>query len=585
MGDDARVPRFGVWVAAMLAVGCGEPAPRPSPKPGTVVSEPVAAVGLHTDGGYVGSAACAECHEATHASWHRSYHRTMTQRPTPEAVLGRFDGQALDRGGHYRALRRGDRFFVTAPRDDGVVVESAVELVTGSHHMQVYWVRGEQGVLEAFAFAYLLPEQRWVPNEWTLLRPPAEADALAGDPVDAVYTWNRVCVKCHAVDGVPGYDAASGSVASTVAELGIACEACHGPGRPHVQAWRDRKPEPDTVPVDDPTILDPREGGAARASEVCGQCHSISVFHDDAGWVAHGRDAPPPEPLSTWGRVVRHPLREHGAWTDALLDTDPDFFAQRYWSDGEVRVSGREYNGLLDSPCAVSPDFGCTTCHRMHESELRVDGLPWVEGQPRDGARTGEICGRCHETIARDPSAHAKHPVQAASCVDCHMPRTTYGLLGAIRSHTISSPSAEATLVTGRPLACNLCHLDQTLGWAAEALQRDFAQPVPEGLEPHCSADARARGAPGCVPAAAEWLLAGDAGQRALAAWHVGRGPDAPDWASAALEVVRDTDPYPAVRLVAERALGVVESGGAGPPPWLDPVRSRRDDREIRLAE
>lgn len=577
------------WGSALLVLmSCRKEAPKDPPAQPTAA--PARAVGIHEAGGYAGSSTCAQCHEATHASWHRSFHRTMTQRPTPQSVLGRFDGAALDEQGRYRALRRGDQFFVTQPRMDDGVREQEVELLTGSHHMQVYWVRGGAGTLEAFAFAFLLPEQRWVPNEWTLLRPPASQDALRGEPIDAVYTWNRVCVKCHAVDGAPGFDAAQSKAQTTVAELGIACEACHGPGAAHLEAWKDRTPDPQLPLEDDPTILDPREGGAAAASEVCAQCHSISVFHDDAAWVAHGRDAPPPAPLSAWGRVVRHPLREHGDWTDALLDADPDFFAQRYWSDGEVRVSGREYNGQIESPCAVSSDFGCTTCHRMHESEAQVDGQPWSDGQLKEGAAEGTTCARCHEGIAASPAAHSKHFGHSApTCLDCHMPRTTYGLLGAIRSHTITSPSAEATLTTGRPLACNLCHLDQTLGWAAVALERDFDLACPPELcAIDCSESSVAAGQPGCVPAVAEWLLAGDAGQRALAAWHLGWGParavaDVP-WAEVLLDGLVEGDPYPAVRLVAERARRAL--GPAGPEPaWATAVRSRRDDREVRLAE
>ncbi|MBV1861125.1 MAG: hypothetical protein KUG77_22095, partial [Nannocystaceae bacterium] len=489
-----------------------------------------------------------------------------------------------------RAARRGDRFYVTQPDLDGDVREREVELITGSHHMQVYWIRGTRGTLEAFAFAFLLPEQRWVPNEWTLLRPPAAQDALRGESIEAVYTWNRVCVKCHAVDGVPGFDVGAGAVKTTVAELGIACESCHGPGAEHVEAWKNRTPDPERSPQDDPTILDPREGGAAAASEVCAQCHSISVFHDDPAWVAHGRDAPPPAPVSQWGRVVRHPLREHGAWTDALLDADADFFAQRYWSDGEVRVSGREFNGQLESPCAVSKDFGCTTCHRMHESEIQVDGQPWRDGQLKEGASVGVACGRCHEDIAAAPEEHSKHRgLWAPSCLDCHMPRTTYGLLGAIRSHTVTSPSVEATLTTGRPLACNLCHLDQTLAWSAVALKRDFdLDCAPEVCAIDCSESSIAAGEVGCVPAVAEWLLAGDAGQRALAAWHLGWAParaaSTAPWSEVLLDgLVRD-DPYPAVRLVAERARRVL--GTSAPEPrWAASVRSRRDDREVRLAE
>ena len=30
----------------------------------------------------------------------------------------------------------------------------------------------------------------------------------------------------------------------------------------------------------------------------------------------------------------------------------------------------------------------------------------------------------------------------------------------------------QATLATGRPNACNLCHLDKTLGWTAQYLEQ-----------------------------------------------------------------------------------------------------------------
>ena len=50
------------------------------------------------------------------------------------------------------------------------------------------------------------------------------------------------------------------------------------------------------------------------------------------------------------------------------------------------------------------------------------------------------------------------------------MPHITYGLLKAIRSHQIDSLNVQTSLATGRPNACNLCHLDQTLAWTAEHL-------------------------------------------------------------------------------------------------------------------
>ncbi len=496
-------------------------------------------------------------------------------------MRGRFDGAALDERGAYRAYREGDAFMVAMPSSTGEV-RRRVELVTGSHHLQVYWVAGSEGVLEAFAFAYLLPEARWVPNESTLLRPAADASAQRGDVVEAVYTWNRVCVKCHAVDGVPGYDARRRTVNTSVAELGIACEACHGPGKDHVTAQRAR--DRGSSPSDgDPTIVDPRASGAAAGSQICGQCHSITVFHDDAAWVRQGRDGAPPDPISAWGRLVRHPLAEAAPGIDDLLDDDPDFFADRFWSDGQVRISGREYNGLIESPCFESGEFGCTTCHRMHEADERVQGAPWVDDQLREGVRDDRVCGRCHEALAADVSAHSHHAADSSgsACSNCHLPHTTYGLLGAMRSHTIDSPSVEASVVTGRPNACNLCHLDRSLAWTDRALTRWYGRSVDPQLGPEL--DERS--------AAARWLVAGDAGQRALIAWHLGWEPARTTsrirWAVPRLTAALD-DPYPAIRIIAERSLAKLGSQPRAAdldPAWLEELWKVRDLRPVRLAE
>ena len=96
------------------------------------------------------------------------------------------------------------------------------------------------------------------------------------------------------------------------------------------------------------------------------------------------------------------------------------------------------------------------------------------------------------------------------------MPYTTYGLMRSLRSHQISSPTVAASLQTGRPNACNLCHLDKTLQWTADHLQEWYATPsVPLDHDQQT------------VSASLLWLLRGDAGQRALVAWSMGWQPAA----------------------------------------------------------
>src|SRR5436309_15583448 len=80
--------------------------------PARVTPAPTRPVALPT-GGYVGSAACRNCHQSEHGAWHDSYHRTMTQAATDESVLGdfnnvRFAAKDLD----VRLFKRDGQFMV-----------------------------------------------------------------------------------------------------------------------------------------------------------------------------------------------------------------------------------------------------------------------------------------------------------------------------------------------------------------------------------------------------------------------------------------------------------------------------------------
>jgi hypothetical protein len=130
------------------------------------------------------------------------------------------------------------------------------------------------------------------------------------------------------------------------------------------------------------------------------------------------------------------------------------------------------------------------------------------------------------------------------------MPFTSYALFKAIRSHRIDSPSALATATTERPNACNLCHLDRSLGWTAVTLARWKNQAFSSrDLEP----DAR-QALERAEPRALFELLAGDAATRAVAAAAFGRA-DAESGANPAADAIALArlldDPYAAVRKVA----------------------------------
>jgi hypothetical protein len=89
---------------------------------------------------------------------------------------------------------------------------------------------------------------------------------------------------------------------------------------------------------------------------------------------------------------------------------------------------------------------------------------------------------QCHHQPNIQPKLAATFHAQASTgsnCLNYHMPHTTYALFKAIRSHQFPRPSL-AQCAHGVPNACNLCHLDKTLGWTQDWLtKRSGKNPLP----------------------------------------------------------------------------------------------------------
>lgn len=519
--------------------------------------EPVAMAG----DGYVTSDTCRSCHPREHATWHASYHRTMTQRATPESVRGDFDDVRLNyHGVDYHLQRDGDLFFFEAHDHTDPEAEPyrrPVVLLTGSHHLQAYWYPvGVGRAVESFPFIFVLPEERWVPRESVFLQPTVPLHQPLRDLTDQERwqferRWNHSCIHCHATHGQPRFPEAD----TRVAELGIACEACHGPAEEHVRRNRDprRRYELHFGDGDDDTTVDPSELAAERSAEVCGSCHSVNDPREDEKIrvVTTGTAFRPGDDLDET-RILCEPNVETGL-VENCPETELD---HRFWPDGMLRVSGRELNAVVDSPCYAGGEFSCVSCHRLHPPEDDPRPLAeWASDQLGPGMGGNSACTQCHGEYEDEAAlvAHTNHPAGSAgsNCYDCHMPYTSYGLLKALRSHQVSSPSVRSSLETGRPNACNQCHLDRSLGWASETLAAWYGhepvKPTPDWEESWDD-----------VPASAVWALSGDAGQRALMAWSYGwdealRASGA-EWMPAYLSQLL-VDPYDAVRLVAERSL------------------------------
>jgi len=587
--EDVVLPAVALVVAAALTGGIFA-AFAADPPERAVTGRPVQIAG----DGYVSSQTCRACHPSQYASWHGSYHRTMTQLATPDTVATSFDNVTVDAvpGEPIVLEQRGQELWAefadpdaigsrsdrdpqrdtqetrTRPDRDPQGIRSAsdrikrqVVMTTGSHNQQLFWyATGNTRVLGQLPAIWLTAERMWIPRRAAIMMPPGAAHA------SETGAWNGVCVACHATNGRPQLDAPFGTkpIASQVAdtravEFGIACEACHGPGDAHARANRNplRRYTLHFSEAADSTIVQPARLDATRASQVCGQCHSFWEFADArAERDANARGLPyrPGDDLAATRFIVQPTKNLDTPTMRAFLEADAGFVRDIFWSDGMVRATGREYNALLDSPCfarATDParTMTCFSCHTMHQvAGDRRPSREWADDQLSPTAIGNGACAGCH-TVPADHSRH-RHNSSGSSCENCHMPRTTYGLLKTIRSHQISSPSVQSTIETGRPNACNLCHLDKTLGWTAGALEAWY------GIErPPLGSDEES------VAASVLWLLKGDAGQRAIVAqamgWAEAQQASGAGWLAPYLALTQK-DQYDAVRLIATRSFNTL---------------------------
>lgn len=496
--------------------------------------------------GYVGSDACKDCHQDNHASWFASYHRSMTQVATPEAIIGDFNDTVVRyRDNEYQMTRRGDVCFVDMP-DLGnpsptARTQTPVVMTTGSHHMQLYWfATGANRMIGLLPWAYLVETKEWIPRDAAFLRP---------RPIHSYETgrWNQTCSKCHSTHQKERFDDQYGWD-THVGEFGISCEACHGPGADHVK-YRGANEFAEDAGSD--PIVNPVSLSKQRSAEVCGQCHSIFFTpRGDKRANVNGNGYMPGKVLADSHLIVRRDSPEYVEQQQVMrYPTLESLLNESYYKDGMVRVSGREYNGLTDSACFQKGEMTCFSCHELHKSKSDPRSLKeWANDQLHPDALGDASCLECHQRDQYGES-HTHHLAgsSGASCYNCHMPHTTYGLLKAIRSHTISSPDVAKDRDAGRPNACNLCHLDKTLAWSADHLKDWYAIEPPSLNRDESS-----------VAASLLWLLNGNAANRALAAWSMGwdeaQAVSGRDWQTPFLAQLLNDD-YEALRLIAKRSL------------------------------
>ena len=525
----------------------------------------------HPDADYVKSRSCLACHTDHFTSWSRTYHSRMTQEARPGSVQGDFERNNTFEylGVRARMERHGGLFSMTLAYPDGRSETHHIDRTVGSRRIEQYLTR-KPGQYVRLPLAYDLVNRRWMSLNGSFFSPDGD------NYFEHQTQWDSNCVFCHNVKAQPNMEVSLQKFNTEVAELGIACGACHGAAAEHADAasspltrslWR-------LSGGSETHIVNPSKLASERSMMVCGHCHGQRIPAEMGLIQEIFRSGDPynaGEDLTHFYKAVTKETRV-GDYS----------FANRFWLNGSPRLTAYEYQGILRSRCFTGGGsdhkINCLTCHSMHTGDPK--------GQLTDENRTDKPCISCHQEYkeVQALAAHTGHKPESSGsrCYNCHMPRVVYGVMSVHPTHDITVPDPQLTVTAAVPNACNQCHLDKSLNWTIGAAKR---------LWPARFATAQISGDEQFnLPEGARELFAGDALTRALAAEALGGGgpvkPD-PAWAGPLLvEALRDN--YPIVRFFAANGLANAGFKIAKPDYLASPdvrERSANQWRELFLPE
>ncbi len=192
---------------------------------------------------FVGSQACAGCHQAEAKLWQTSQHRHAMDHATEQSVRGNFNDASFDYYGvHSRFFRKDGKFFVETDGRDGKLAAFEVKYTFGVKPLQQYLVEFSDGRIQALSIAWDSRPQDKGGQRWFHLSPNDEVkhdDILHWTKLNQ--NWNFMCAECHSTGLRKNYDAKTDRFATTWAEISVGCEACHGQGSAHAAWARERE--------------------------------------------------------------------------------------------------------------------------------------------------------------------------------------------------------------------------------------------------------------------------------------------------------------------------------------------------------
>jgi tetratricopeptide (TPR) repeat protein len=423
--------------AAFLVVRHFNPAtPQEQPVAMIAPDAPVLAPEDEVHAKYAGSESCKKCHAAAFEKWHGSNHgraeRLVTKdedykafEPKQTLVHGKDTSEAfVDADGLAKILTQG----LDKQRHAYPVVR-----VIGNNPLRQFLIPAPGGRMQTCDVT-LDPAK----NEWFDVfgdedeRAPGDWGHWTGQGMN----WNAMCAACHNTRLRKNYEPQTNSYHTTMAEMSVGCESCHGPMKDHVE-WQEKPP---LDAKKDPTIS---KFSRDQVMETCAACHARRAE-------------------LTGDLIPGESFYDHFSLT---VTDETDI----YHPDGQVRDENYEFASFLSSRMHHA-GVRCVDCHDPHSNKNIVKG--------------NQLCMNCH-TAPRadyptapviDPTAHSHHGADSTGnqCVSCHMPVTTYMQRHPRHDHSFSIPDPKLTKEFGVPNACNKCHTDKDADWAIAASRKFY---------------------------------------------------------------------------------------------------------------
>ena len=378
---------------------------------------------------YLGDQACISCHLKEYKLWKTSHHALSMLPANDTTIQGDFNNASLESKGTTSAFfRDGDKFIIRTEGPAGYAEDFEIKYTFGWTPLQQFLaeIPDGRGRLQALHVAWDTDQ-----NKWFDLYP---IDTIHSSDwmhwTNGAMTWNTMCADCHSTNLRKNYSAATDAYFTTWSAINVSCEACHGPGRKHVDYVNSDSYEKKT-PVKGAFMVQGKNIPPIQQIEQCATCHSrrssLTPDYDHSG------------------RFMDH-------YIPAILSDN------LYYADGQILEEDYVYGSFLQSNMFQS-GVKCTDCHDPHSAQLKREG--------------NNLCLSCHSPATYNNSDHHFHPLdtESALCISCHMPGKYYMGNDFRRDHSFRVPRPDLSVNFHTPNACTGCHTDKPTEWAAEAVR------------------------------------------------------------------------------------------------------------------